>query len=104
MLLLRDDQRVGLSIQPLDAKGQPARVDGVPTWSVSDGALGSIAVAADGMSATFTATDVGVVQVNVSADADLGPGVRTISGTLDIQIEPGEAVSLGIVAGVPESQ
>ena len=45
-----------------------------------------------------------VSEVSVSVDADLGAGVRTISGTLDIQVEPGEAVSVGIVAGVPEPQ
>ena len=102
MLLLRDDQKVSLSIQPLDAKGNPARVDGVPAWSVSDPSLGTVQAAADGLSAVFTAQQTGTVQVSVTVDADLGPGVRALSGTLDIQIEPGEAVSIGIIAGVPQ--
>jgi hypothetical protein len=104
MLMLRDDQKVSLSIQPLDAKGNPAKVDGVPTWNNSDEAIGTLAAAPDGFSAVYTAMQTGVAQVSVSADADLGMGVRTISGTLDIQIEPGEAVSLGITAGVPAAQ
>lgn len=103
MLLLTDAQKVALAIQPIDAHGHLARVDGVPSWSLSDNSLGVLDVAADGLSAVFTTGDqLGLVQVNVSADADLGGGVRTISGTLDIQVEGGEAVSLGITAGVPE--
>src|ERR1039458_919283 len=33
---LRDDQKVMLSIQPLDSKGKPALVDGAPVWASSD--------------------------------------------------------------------
>lgn len=103
MLLLTDAQKVSLAIQPIDAHGHVARIDGIPEWSLSDASLGVLDVAADGLAAVFTSGDaLGLVQVNVSADADLGGGVRPISGTLDIQIEAGEAVSLGITAGVPE--
>lgn len=104
MLLLRDDQRVSLSIQPLDARGNPARVDGIPAWNNSDELLGTLVAAADGFSAVFSALQIGTCQISVTVDADLGDGVRNLSGTLDIQIEPGEAVSIGIIAGVPESQ
>jgi hypothetical protein len=40
----------------------------------------------------------------VSADADLGDGIRTLTGTLDLEIVSGEAVSLGIIAGAPREQ
>lgn len=102
MLLMTNGQKVEMGIQPVDAYGYPAKVDGVPTWGVSDPTIGQIQPAADGLSATFTTLGpVGLVQVNVSADADLGAGMKTISGTLDIQVEAGEAVSLSITAGVP---
>lgn len=104
MLLLRDDQKVTLAIQPVDAKGNPAKVDGVPAWTNSDDTAGVLTVAADGLSAEFVAGMPGVTQVTVTADADLGAGVRAISGVLDIQVEPGEAVTLDIKAGVPEAQ
>ena len=104
-LLLTDTQKVTLSIQPVDAKGFAAKVDGVPVWSVSDPTIGTIAVVGvTGLSATFTALLPGVCQVNVTADADLGPGVTSISGTLDVQVEPGQAVSLSITAGAPVAQ
>lgn len=102
MLLMTIDQKVTLSIQPVDRLGNPARVDGSPTWTLSDGAVGTIEPAADGMSAVFTTTGLGITQLVVKADADLGAGTRTIQGTLDIQVESGEAVSLAIVAGAPE--
>lgn len=103
VLLLTNGQKVDLLIQPVDAYGNAARVDGVPVWSVSDASMGSVSPSADGMTATFTtAGPLGTVQVNVQADADLGQGLRTIAATLDIQIESGEAVALSIVAGVPQ--
>lgn len=103
MLLLTNAQKVGLSIQPLDQYGNAARIDGVPEWNTSDATVGTLAVADDGLSAVFTtAGPLGTTQINVSADADLGTGVRTISATLDIQVEAAEAVSLSIKAGTPE--
>ena len=44
------------------------------------------------------------VQISVSADADLGDGVRTLTGFLDLEIVSGEAVSLGVIAGAPREQ
>lgn len=102
-LVLTNAEKVALSIQPLDKYGNPAKVDGAPVWGVSDDTLGELVPAADGFSAVFTTGEaLGVVQVNVSVDADLGGGVKTVVGTLDIQIEASEAVSVGIVAGTPE--
>lgn len=102
MLLLTIDQKVALRIQPVDRLGNPARVDGLPHWALSDMSIGTLEVAADGMSAVFVTSALGVTQVNVSADADLGTGVRTIAGTLDVQVESGEAVSLTVLANAPE--
>lgn len=103
MLLLTNGQKVTLSIAPLDAFGQAARIDGLPAWNVSDGALATITPAEDGMSAVLEPLGpVGLLQVQVTADADLGEGIKSLSGTLDVQVEAGEAVTLGITAGVPE--
>lgn len=103
MLLLTTTQKVKLEVAPEDADGNPARIDGIPVWNVSDAAIGTLAAAPDGFSCYFLTTGVmGTVQVSVSADADLGAGVRHISRTLDIMVEAGEAVSLGIRVGTPE--
>ena len=44
------------------------------------------------------------MQISVSADADLGDGVRTLTGTLDLEIVSGEAVTLSVIAGTPREQ
>jgi len=102
-LILTDEQQVSLSIDPRTAAGNAAQVDGIPVWQVSDAAILTLVVAEDGKSAVVkSAGPVGTSQVSVSADADLGEGVRTITGTLDIEVKAAEAVTLGITAGTPE--
>jgi hypothetical protein len=104
-LVLTDIQKVTLSISPKSAAGNPAPVDGVPSWSVSDASVASIVVSENGLSAEVVTTGaLGTVQVVVDADADLGEGVETITGVLDIEVKASAAVTLDIGAGVPESK
>jgi hypothetical protein len=79
-------------------------VDGVPAWSSSDPAKVEVAPSDDGLSCVAKALNNGTVQINVSADADLGDGVRALIGTLDLEIVSGEAETLGIVVGAPREQ
>jgi hypothetical protein len=58
--------------------------------------------AADGLSCVALSDQIGVAQVQVTVDADLGPGVRTLTALLDIEVVAAEAISLGVIAGVPE--
>jgi hypothetical protein len=104
MLILTNSQEVDLAIQPLDARGKPAQVDGVPVWTNSAPTKASLVVSADGLSCIVKALDNGSVQIGVSADADLGTGVKTITGLLDIEIVSGQAVTMGIIAGTPREQ
>ncbi len=103
MLTLTDEQKCHLSIQPLTAAGNPAKVDGAPVWEASDPSILSLAVADDGLSADI-ATDgpLGTCQIKVTADADLGQGVRSITGVLDVEVIAAEAASLSVVARTPE--
>ena len=93
---------VNVSLAIKDVKGNDAPVDGAPSWTTTDPALGSLTVAADGMSASFSPSGpVGSLKVQVSADADLGAGVVAIAGELDLDLLPGDAVSVslsGVVA------
>jgi hypothetical protein len=101
-LVLTDIQEVTLSVAPVSAAGNPAPVEGPPVWSVSDPTVGAVTVAADGLSAKFVTTGkLGLCQVNVSADADLGPGVKTITGVLEVEVVASEAANLGVTAGTP---
>lgn len=102
MLVLTDVQKVALAIAPKSAAGNPATVDGVPAWSSSDETVVTLTVAADGMSAEAVTTGkLGTAQVNVTADADLGEGLKEITGVLDVEVKASEAVSLDINAGAP---
>ncbi len=104
MLQLTDEQQCTLSVAFKTKKGHDAKVDGTPTWSVSNPAVLGLAVGADGLSATVTAAGLGDCQVSMSADADLGPGVRPITGTLDVTVVAAEADTAEIVAGTPDVQ
>jgi hypothetical protein len=104
-LVITDTQEVGLSISPVDKKGHPAKVDGPPVWTSSDDSIATVSAAEDGLSAVVSANvNLGKAQINVSADADLGEGQTSITGTLEIEVVAGEAVSLAINAGTPSEQ
>jgi hypothetical protein len=103
--VLIDDQKVALSIAPVDAKGNPAAVDGAPAWASSDETVLTVAASADGLSATVTAVGkLGAAQISVTADADMGAGTVPIAGVLDVSVVAGQAVSLSISTGTPEAQ
>lgn len=104
MLILTNSQEVDLAIQPLDARGKPAQVDGVPVWTCSDLSRAQLVASEDGLSCVVKAVDNGAAQISVSADADLGAGTKTITGVLQLEIVSGSAVSLGIIAGTPREQ
>lgn len=98
-MFLKVSDSSALSIKITDKFGNDAKVDGAPAWSVTDAALGTLTVAADGMSATLQPVGpVGTFKVQVSADADLGAGVTALLGELDIELVPGDAVNLTISA------
>lgn len=104
-LILKDTQKFSAAVKYVDGKGNPAKVEGTPQWSVSDVNLLGVTPSDDGMSAEVVATGpLGSCQVSVTADADLGEGTKPIIGTLDVDIVAGEAVSAVIEAGAPAEQ
>lgn len=99
---LTDVQKVSLSIAPVDAAGNPAPVETV-AWTSSDEKVLTVVAAADGLSAVATAVGpLGTAQVTVSADAQIGDGVTTITGVLDVNVVASQATALGITAGAAE--
>ncbi len=101
---LRDDQKQRLSINPVDAKGKPALLDGVPTWAGSDDTVVTVEAAPDGLSAMVTGVTPGTARVVVTADADLGSGVTPLTGFVEYTITGGTAVALTITEDPPASQ
>jgi hypothetical protein len=63
--------------------GQPAPVDGVPVWASSDATVITATAAADGMSGVVDTVAPGTARITVTADADLGAGVVTLTGVSD---------------------
>ena len=103
MLVLPNDHKVTASIQPVDAKGNPATIDGLASWSSSNTAIAGIAnVSADSLSADILpGQELGTCQINVQADADLGSGTTAITGVLDVQVVAGQAVGFAINTSPP---
>ena len=104
MLALPNDQQCTATIAPVDAKGNPAQVQGAPTWTSSSETVATVTAADDGLSAVIKGVDVGTCQINVQADADLGEGVSEITGVLDVTVVGGTAVGLDITTGALEPQ
>jgi hypothetical protein len=103
-MVITATQQVVASIQPVDKKGNPARVDGAPVWA-GDDALLTVVPEADGLSATIIAKGpLGHAQVVVTADADLGEGIVPLTGVLEVDIVGGQAVSLSIATAEPTEQ
>jgi len=104
VLVLPNDHKVKASIQPVDAKGNPAAIEGAATWSSSNDQIAAVAnIAADGLSADVVpGATLGTCQINVQGDADLGSGVTSIAGVLDVQVVAGQAVGFTISTTPPE--
>lgn len=104
MFVLPADKKVSASVSWVDRKGNPALIDGVPTWSTSDGSVTALEVAVNGLSAVLLGGVVGNCQISVSADADLGAGSKPVVALLDVQVVAGEAAVGVIVPGALEDQ
>lgn len=100
---ITDSQQFLATIRPKTAAGKPAQVQaGSVLWTGPS--FLAITPAADGLTAIVVAMGVGSDVISVSADADLGDGVVTISGMLNVVVTPSQAVSLGIDAGDVQEQ
>lgn len=106
MVTLLDNQKLAITkIEATSVKGNPAVIDGVPTWSISDDTLLSLEVAGDSLSAiVHVVGPVGNAQVMAKADADTGEGIEEITGIMDIEILASKAASLTLTAGTPENE
>jgi hypothetical protein len=104
MAILIATKQLPLAIKPLDKKGNPAQIDGVPVWESSNPAAVSLEVATDGLSCTAKAGAIGTAIITAKADADLGAGTKDIIGIYEISVVAGEAATIEIVAGEPVEQ
>ena len=102
MATLTIGQKVPFTAKYVDAAGNAAPVDGVATAQVDDAAKAEIVdLSADGLSGAVKALAIGHVQVQVTADADLGAGTRSLTIMGELDVIAGEAVAGTIDFGAP---
>lgn len=96
--LLTSQEFPSVTLSITNSAGQPASVDGVPVWATSDATIVSVVAAADGMSAVVAAVAAGgPARVTVTADADLGAGVVTLTGVsedINVAQDPAQLASV----------
>lgn len=100
-LILNADQKVKLTITPVDSYGNLSVVENV-VWASSNEEVVTIEQLSDTEVYAVAMGPVGDSQVSVVADARIGEGVSELVGLLDFSVLPAEAVSLSVVAGTPE--
>jgi len=97
---------VGMAVDVMvaysDARGNPAAVDGPVVWdSSSTDVVTAVASNDDPSVCRVSAVNLGSAQVNATADADLGAGVKTLVTTMTVTVVAGEAVA-GTISPVGE--
>lgn len=99
-------QRLRVTITPVDANGHPAPIEqGSVAWSVSDSSLLSVTPESTDEKVALVrpaGTTLGVANVQVTADADVGEGVVTLAAEMEVAITSGMATSLGLTSQVEE--
>lgn len=99
-ITITTEQKIPVSLNPVTLSGKPAKLDGTPTWTGTSG-LGTVVPSADGLSCDLVSSDsAGDTVILVEADADLGPGVQTISDTITLHCVSPQAANLGLTVGV----
>jgi len=99
---LPDDKSVTASLAYVDAKGNPALVEGAPVWTTDRPDIVTVTPAADGMSAVIAPVGpLGSAQISVDADADLGAGVTNLTTLGQVDVIAGTAVAGSMNFGAP---
>lgn len=103
MVQLKSTQSVNGILQPVDRKGNAAPIEpGTVKFSSSDESV--FTVEQDETHETkvkVVAVAPGVAVLNFEADADLGEGVKTISGSTGVEVVASDAVGFGVTFEAP---
>jgi len=95
-----NEEKVLISLNPMTAAGNPASVDGAPVWNVTSGDC-TLEVAPDGLSCYLISGAADVINtVEVTADADMGNEILTISETIVYTVTAAQAAALGVTSEV----
>jgi len=101
---LENTQQINITLTPRTLKGKPAKIDGKPEWSVESGDS-TCTVADDGLSALLVTSDaIGDTVFLVTADVDLGEGIKTIEDRITLSVTEAQAATLGFTLGEPQDK
>ena len=101
MLTLKNGFKFTLTFSAVDKDGNPAPVEGI-SWSSSNPAVISVTPDTSGLTALVqTKGKTGTAQVKLSVDPRIGAEVGELMALFDVEVVPGEAVSLVLNAGTP---
>lgn len=111
-ITILDSERVRVTVDPTsikDKKGNPAKIDGTPTFESADPAIATFVTDADDATGfTGMLTAVGALTdataLSVTVDADLGAGVTPLVVNGLVEITAGAAKTFGVTVGTPEEQ
>lgn len=101
-MIIKAGQFFSATLKAVDKYGNAAVLDSEvpPVFASSNTEIATVVAAADGMSAVVTSTGaVGTAQISVTADAMVGPDEKLIVGTLDLEVLPGDAVTVTLMPG-----
>lgn len=96
-----NEQKVHLHFAPKTAAGKPAKIDGDITYEVTSG--DATVDSTDNLNPYIVSGDIaGESKILVTADADLGEGVETISEEISYVVSMPNASSFGVTVDAPE--
>jgi hypothetical protein len=80
--------RASLTVQWMTAGGEPAKVDGQTSWTSSDPTICEVTAGTGNtqVATLFAPGPEGEVQIQASADADMGNGVEPVISNIDITV------------------
>lgn len=98
---LRDSEQVTLTVEALDSEGNPAAA--TTTWSSSDETIVAVTDNGDGSALVVASPGAGGLgSATVTADVTDTSDGDVHTGTFDVEVVAGDAVTVNIVAGTPE--
>lgn len=107
---ITDSQQVRVTVSgAVDKKGNPAPLDGLPVFASADTSVCTFepdGADASGMTGIIVAVGplASAAAVSITADVQLGDGVKNITENGLVEIKAGEAVGFSVTVGTPEEQ
>lgn len=104
MITLTDVQEVSLLVAGESAAGNPAALEGIAVTSSDETVITVSTGEAENEFWLSSTGKVGTSQIQVKADARIGPGVSELLGVETLNVVGGEAIKLNLQFGEPSDR